>query len=119
MVFCEGVDERKIAEHWVKKTGYMLDRALGDRAEGANDRTFTDVWYKDLVTDSHRELDRIYSSNGGISPALTDAFRKHETEHHPHKHGKHQYALGDFGLTESDIDRHTSRYREFLSKHYG
>ena len=86
----------------------MLEQALNYRLKGENDKQFTDIYYKDLIGDSIHELGRIYSMDGGLNPGLVEKFRQHELEHPHRKHGVHQYSLGDFGLTEADIDRQTN-----------
>jgi hypothetical protein len=119
MMFSDEVDVNRIAGHWVRKTGYMLDQALRFRLQSDNDSLFTDIYYKDLVTDSMKELDRLYRLDGGLNETLIRSFRQHEAEHPHRKHGVHQYSMGDFGLSQSDIDRHTSLYQEFMNQHYG
>ncbi|MCX6287231.1 MAG: sulfotransferase [Bacteroidetes bacterium] len=119
MMFSDDVDERKIAAHWVRKTGYMLEHALDYRLNGNNSEKFIDIYYKDLVGESLRELGRIYSMDGGLNPGLVERFTQHELEHPHRKHGIHQYSLGDFGLTETDIDHHTAHYQAFIKEHYG
>jgi len=119
MMFSDDVDERRIAAHWVRKTGYMLDQALDFRLKGNNNEKFLDIYYKDLIGDSISELGRIYSMDGGLTPELIEGFKKHELEHPHRKHGVHQYSLADFGLTEADIDRHTGHYQSFIKEHYG
>ena len=118
MMFSNSVDERKIAAHWVRKTGYMLEKALDFRFKANNNEKFVDIYYKDLVSESMRELGRIYSLDGGLNAGLAERFRQHELEHPHRKHGIHQYSLGDFGLSEADIDRHTSHYQAFIKEHY-
>ncbi|MCX6281333.1 MAG: sulfotransferase [Bacteroidetes bacterium] len=119
MMFSDDVDERRIAAHWVRKTGYMLEQALNFRLRDGNGKNFLDIYYKDLIADSIRELGRIYSMDGGLNEPLIEGFKRHEQEHPHLKHGIHQYSLGDFGLTETDIDRHTSNYQDFIKEHYG
>jgi hypothetical protein len=119
MIFSNDVDVQRIARHWVRKTGYMLDKALGYRLQGNNTAKFTDIYYKDLITDSIQELDKIYRQNGGLTDELIARFKKHEEEHPHRKHGAHNYSLADFGLTESDIDNHTANYQQFINSHYG
>jgi hypothetical protein len=119
MIFSDCVDEKRIAAHWVRKTGYMLDRALDYRAKDGNSEKFTDIYYNDLIRNSEEELRRIYSMNGGLTPDLRARFEKHELENPHRKYGTHQYSLADFGLTESDIDKHTIRYQQFISARYG
>lgn len=119
MIFSNDVDVNRIARHWVRKTGYMLDKALEYRMKGNNSGKFTDIYYKDLITDSISELSKIYSQNGGLTALLTARFKKHEEEHPHRKYGVHQYSLSDFGLLESDIDGHTKNYQQFINQHYG
>ena len=118
MIFSNSVDEKRIATHWVRKTGYMLDKALDYRSKPGNEAKFTDIYYEDLIRDSEKELSRIYSLDGGLTPDLIDRFAHHESEHPHRKYGTHQYSLRDFGLTESDIDKHTLRYQKFITEHY-
>ncbi|MCX6241469.1 MAG: sulfotransferase [Bacteroidetes bacterium] len=119
MMFSDDVDEQKIAAHWVRKTGYMLEQAFKFRLKGNNNDKFLDIYYKDLLRDSMKELGRIYSMDGGLNPALVESFRQHELDHPHRKHGVHQYSLVDFGLTEADIDHHTTHYQDFIKDHYG
>jgi hypothetical protein len=118
MIFSDHVDENQVASHWVRKTGYMLDKALDYRLNKNNSLKFTDIWYKDLVGDSLGELEKIYRLNGGLTQELVTRFEVHEQEHPHRKYGTHAYSLADFGLTEADIDLHTKRYQEFIAEHY-
>ena len=116
MMFSNDVDERVIASHWVRKTGYMLNKALDYRAKPGNEAKFLDIPYRELIRDSIGEMDKIYSWNGGLTPDLIRRFDEHEKEHPHQKFGKHEYSLADFGLTEADIDMHTTRYQEFIKQ---
>jgi len=118
MVFSSQVDEMEVARHWVRKTGYMLEKALDFRFRDDNNKKFTDIYYKDLITDSGQVLSAIYKLNGGLNPRLVEKFRKHEAENPHRKNGTHNYSLADFGLTASDIDRHTGRYQEIFNRLY-
>ena len=96
----------------------MLDQAVDHRLQPGNDAKFIDIRYKSLITDSIGELDKIYKFNGGLKPALTEQFLRHEQEHPHQKHGVHQYSLEDFGITGGTIDACTKKYSEFLKNHY-
>jgi hypothetical protein len=119
MIFSNDVDRRVIADHWVRKTGYMLDRALNFRRKDKNDLMFTDIDYIDMMKDPLQELSRIYKSNGGISPDLRARFEQHDRENPHRKHGAHNYALEDFDLTREDIDKYTIHYQQFINQIYG
>ncbi len=118
MMFSDEVDEKRIARHWVRKTGYMLQKALDYRMQRNNQSKFTDIFYKDFIRDSITELSRIYDLNGGLTPELAEHFKQHEMEHPHRKYGTHQYSLSDFNLTEADIDEHTMSYQCFLKQLY-
>jgi len=119
MIFSDQADVNRIGKHWVRKTGYMLDKALDYRLKGTNQEKFTDIYYKDLVTNSMAELEKIYSMNGGINGELSKKLEQHEKEHPHRKYGSHHYSLVDFNLTTEDIDQHTSHYQKFMIDHYG
>jgi hypothetical protein len=118
MIFSSDVDERQVASHWVRKIGYMLDQAVEYRRQPGNDKKFTDIRYKDLISDSITGMEKIYQFNGGITPGLTGRFRQHELEHPHQKHGVHQYSLADFGITASEIDACTKKYSDHLTHHH-
>ncbi len=118
MIFSNHVDNKQVAQHWIRKTGYMLDKALDYRKKADNDKKFIDIYYRNFITDSAEELSKIYRMNGGLTPELIERFRLHEQNHPHQKHGEHRYSLADFGLTEADIDKHTSRYQQFISNLY-
>jgi len=118
MIFSDDVDEKRIVRHWVRKTGYMLQKTLDYRQKDCNNEKFTDIHYKGLMSDSMAVLDDLYKRNGGLTPELKSRFDKHEKEHPHRKYGTHQYSLGDFGLTESDIDKYTTHYSKFMTDLY-
>jgi len=115
MMFSNHVDPAEVGKHWVRKTGYMLEKALAFRGRNGNDKKFMDIGYKELVGDSIGVLSRIYETESGLTDDLNEKFRAFEQEHPHRKHGTHNYSLADFDLTEADINRHTSRYGDFLS----
>jgi hypothetical protein len=119
MIFSEQVDPRKIAERWIRKTGYVLDRAMKFREEGDHSHKFLDILYSDLVADSLKELQKIYRQDGGLTSDLADRFIRHEREHPYRKHGVHRYSLADFGITATDLELRTAGYQCFLSSLHG
>jgi hypothetical protein len=114
MIFSNSADKLAIADHWVRKTGYMLDRALEFRMKEKNNLLFTDISYPEMMKDPMGELSRLYSMNGGISNELREKFENHMQENPHRKYGTHHYSLEDFNLTRDTIDSHTHRYQEFV-----
>ena len=119
MVFSNDVDPHEVGEHWVRKTGYMLDKALEFRKQPGKEQLFTDLFYKDLVRHPVQELSRLYALNGGLAPELADRFRKTDGEHPHRKHGTHVYSASDFGITRKEIDHHTGHYQDFIHALHG
>lgn len=68
------------------------------------DLPFFDMRYKDLVADPVKAVGSIYEYFGmNYTQAAADGVRNWLKENPAGKHGKHNYSLADFGLTEDDI----------------
>lgn len=115
MIFSDHVDPHRIAERWIRKTGYALGKAVEFRKSGEHEKAFIDIDYRQLITESMKVMHKIYQMNGGLTPELRERFLRHEAEHPHQKHGIHRYDLADFGVDRQEIDRHTSHYQQFLS----
>jgi len=112
-LFSHEVSPEKVRQHWVRKSTYILNKGVEFRkrkGEGA----FLDIQYEDLVKDAGSVLKKIYSGNGGADEQLLEVFARAEQENPPRKYGIHEYSLGDFGLTEADIETRITGYRETL-----
>lgn len=117
VMFSNKVDKHEVAEHWVKKNGYMLSRALDFHEKNSHRTHFTDVPYRDLVQDSMKVLHRIYSDrNETISPELEKIFIETNNTNGQGRYGQHIYSLADFGIDEKYIDKYTSAYQKFMMK---
>ncbi len=117
VMFSDRVDKHEVAEHWVRKNGYMLDRALKFHEENSHRTHFTDVAYKDLVEDSMKVMHRIYADrNEPISSELEKIFNESGNRNPKGKYGQHIYSLDDFGIDEKYIDKYTAAYQEFRQK---
>ncbi len=113
-MFSDRVEARQVADHWVRKTGYMLERALTFRNKNNHRLKFIDVNYKDLTGDPLQTLHRIYAfRNETINENLRKIFISANDRNSQSKYGRHIYTLADFGIDKSFIDRHTMKYREF------
>jgi hypothetical protein len=102
-IFSDEVRMEDVARHWVRKTCYMLDKGIAYRAMAGNEKKFTDILYKDLVSDSMGELEKVYGGYGGIPEALAQQFRVAEIENPKGKYGVHEYGLEEFGLTRDGL----------------
>jgi hypothetical protein len=109
-LFSNEVHVSDVTDHWVRKTAYMLEKALSYRQDGAHQENFTDLMYEDLVSDPMGQLKKIYDRGDGISPSLEERFQIAETENPKGKYGVHNYRLSDFGLSREDLIRKNAAY---------
>jgi len=116
VIFSDSVDIHEVTEHWVRKTAYMLKKALVYRQEGNKQLYFTDLMYKELVGDSMGQMERIYNRYDGISGELRQRFEKADIENPQGKYGIHEYNLSDFGLNKEDLMKKNTSYFELYEK---
>jgi hypothetical protein len=102
-LFSDAVLASDVSGHWVRKTSYMLEKALSYRKEGANQAHFTDIMYEELVSDPMGQLDKIYERYDGISGSLRQKFERADAENPKGKYGRHGYRLSDFGVTREEL----------------
>ena len=109
-IFSNEVLMDDVAEHWVRKTSYMLEKALAYRKAGDNELKFTDIPYEDLVEHPLPQLEKIYAPCGGIDHALKELFQKADMENPQGKYGIHEYQLADFNLSREELVRKNTAY---------
>jgi len=112
-LFSDDVSLEKVAEHWVRKSTFILNKGIEYRKTQPQDR-FLDINYDDLVDNAEGILEEIYKGRGGIPEELMQQFIKAEQDNPPRKYGVHQYSLDDFGLSEEDIEARIKEYRIFM-----
>jgi hypothetical protein len=112
-IFSDHVSLEGVAEHWVKKTGYMLSRGIEFRKTNPH-AEFTDLFYKDIVASPMDALGKIYIDGHSISPELNRKFLEAERANGPNRYGTHKYRLEDYRLNPVDLDKTVSIYNDFL-----
>jgi len=113
-LFSNAVDPYQVAQHWVRKNGYMLSKALEFHQANNHISLFTDVPYDHLVKDSMEVIKHIYKDRQeSISPELMKVFVEANRSNPQGKYGVHKYELSDFGIDEHYIDQFTSAYQQF------
>lgn len=114
VLFSNHVDANVVAEHWVKKISYMLDRAMNYRLDPVNNDRFTDINYLELVKDSSQVLKKIYSKRGlEIDENLQMIFQETERNSPKGKYGSHHYNLEDFGIDSEYLNDYTQKYQDY------
>ena len=108
----DDVDPDEIGQHWYRKTRRMVQRTMRARV-GAEACRFIDVSYYDLTRDPIAELRGICKQ---ASIAFDDEAERGAARcmkaNPQNRFGRHTYRLGDFGLSEQDVDESFSSYRE-------
>jgi hypothetical protein len=117
-IFSSNVTLEKVAEHWLRKTGYILSKGIQFRKENPDEK-FTDVLYVDLVKDSINILREIYKEDDSFTPALQNIFIETDNSNPPNPYGFHYYDLDDFGISTNRIDNETSEYTNFMFEKAG
>lgn len=113
-IFSESVSTGVVAQHWVRKTAYMLSRGIAFRKSHPA-QPFTDVFYDQLVTDPIAVLSAIYQRHGQISKVLREQFLQAGLRHRQFKYGMHSYCLEDFGWSSEQVKRDFQFYTTFLN----
>ncbi|MYA83180.1 MAG: SDR family NAD(P)-dependent oxidoreductase [Acidimicrobiales bacterium] len=111
-MFSDQVDPVEIGRHWSAKTHRMVMRAMEVRAESPAGQ-FVDVSYYDLMADPVAEVRRICEHAGiPFDERASGAATQYLEANPKNRFGRHDYRLGDFGLTDDTIDETFAAYRE-------
>ena len=107
-VFSDRVDPRG-GLHWWAAPRWSPARCGSAPARRTR---FLDVRYE-LVADPMGQVERIYEWLGDPLPASTRAAMEAWRRSNPqHKHGKHRYCLGEFGIDREEVSQTFTDYRE-------
>ncbi len=113
ILFSNQVDPYDVAQHWVKKIGYMTSKAIDFRTKNKKAK-FIDVSYHELVNDSLSVMKRIYNARGlEMNTELENTFRNTEQMNPKGKYGVHKYKVEDFGIDQQFINDQTDHYQNF------
>lgn len=112
-LFSDRVLLKDVAQHWVRKTDYMLSRGIAFRQQHPEEH-YTDVDYQQLVDQPLSVLEDIYRGITEINDTLRERFVSTEMANAQHRFGRHQYKLEDFEVPQATIDAMVVRYADFL-----
>ncbi len=113
-IFSDQVTMERVAAHWVRKTGYMLDKGIQFRKEHPGEK-YTDVMYHQLVSSPLSVIDDIYRFGDPVTSDLRDRFMNTERSNEQYRYGRHRYKLDDFGVSTEAIDDLVRMYNGFLN----
>ena len=114
-IFSNNVSPEKVAEHWMRKTAFMLSKAMEFRKMNPKE-VFIDIFYVDLIKDIVKTMNKIYRGKDRYTPVLQNIFLKAEKDNPQNRYGYHFYDLKDFGLTKESMDKEMSEYMIFMQE---
>jgi hypothetical protein len=108
--FCTEVDRFYIGRTYAPQLAAHLDRPLAAR-EAGREPSFNDIDYEAVVADPLGEMRRLYTKLGDPFTAEAEAgMRAWLADNPQHKHGRHDYSLDQYGLTEGGARALFGRY---------
>jgi len=115
VIFSDQVDKHVVAKHWVRKTGYMLEKGINFRKGNPNERRFIDIHYNHFIHNSLDVMTNIYDHAGAMDAKLEAKIKLANEKNPQGKYGVHEYSLADFGLTENNIKLNTKTYQDYFN----
>lgn len=102
--YSDDVDAVDIGRRQADQTELWFRRAAEFRSSPDRDAvTLIDVDYRELVDDTSRVLEKIYSAVDMPAPALDEFIADYHTAHPRDAHGTHRYQPEDFGLDAAEL----------------
>jgi len=114
-IFSDHVDIEQITNHWLKKTTYMLDKAIQFRKVNGQEELFTDNYYNSFLENPIEIIRIIYEKIGIWDPSLRTYFESAEMKNVRGKYGSHQYNLADFNLNNEQIKNNYHHYVSYFN----
>ncbi len=111
-VFSDHVNPREIASHWHRKVLRMIQVTETVRSKCQTDQ-FMDLSYYRLIADPIEQLQEIYQWIGmDFDDQAVKCAEQYIKTNPKNRFGRHSYCMTDFGLTEEDVEKSISGYRQ-------
>ncbi len=112
MVARERFDPRELGPVTLEYYASSLERGLAAR-QALDPARFADVDYRAFVADPLASVESIYAHFAlRLGPDVRDALRRHVEANPQGVHGRHQYALAEYGLTPESVRARFAGYIE-------
>jgi hypothetical protein len=111
-LYADHVDPAEVGRQWLERMAWATRRGLAvrDRMAEAAER-FTDVWYRDAVSDPLALVERIYDAIGvEFIPEARTSMESWLAADARDKHPAHRYSADQFGLTDAGIREAFAEY---------
>ncbi len=114
-IFSDKVDIAQVTEHWLKKTRYMLSRAIDFRENSPNSERFFDIHYETFIDNPMAIIRSIYYRIGiPLDQEFDEKIQAVDKMNYKGKYGAHKYGLHDFGLDSMRIEEHYMDYITYI-----
>jgi Sulfotransferase family len=113
------VDPADIGRYVLRAYSRRLSAYLRDRPSLERSNGFVDVSYREILRDAPTVIRRSYAAAGlELDERRLQAMRDWDAANAQHKHGRHQYSLGDFGLSKAEVgavfEAYSTRFADYL-----
>lgn len=111
-IYADEVDLHRIGETFIETFRIMIDRQQAFR-DSRGQNAILDVQYADIMKHPIGEVQRIYEHFGDtFTPEAQAAMDRYMADNPKGKHGRHEYALEDYGLTRDRVHAEFADYIE-------
>jgi len=112
-IYSDDVDLKGIGESFIDTFQVMIDRAIAFKEKHGED-SILDVQYADTVRDPLGVVRRIYDHFGEpLTPEAEAAMNGYMAANPKGKHGKHVYALEEYGLSKEYV---RERFKDYIER---
>jgi hypothetical protein len=119
-MYADEVDPNEVGRQWLERMAWTTRRALAFR-DGMPDSAehFTDVWFRDAVSNPLAQIKRIYDAIGiEFIPEAADAMERWLATAAGDKQPAHRYSAELFGLSDTEISETFAGYMtRFIDPH--
>jgi hypothetical protein len=114
-MFSDNVDFKAIGANMLSTFDKMIERTIAYKEKNGWDSIY-DMQYADVVRDPIGEVKKVYAHFDEPVTTAAEAAMNAFIQNNPQgKHGSHQYALEDYGLTKEQIRAHYKDYTDRFS----
>jgi len=114
-IYSDDVDPTEVGRQWIERMAWATRRGLAVRDAMPNaSQRFTDVWYRDAVTQPLAQIERIYAAVGlDLVPDARSAMEAWLADQARERRPAHRYSAEQFGLDEAAI---REAFAEYLAR---
>jgi hypothetical protein len=119
-MYADDPDPAEVGRQWVERMAWATRRAMADRDRMPEvGQRFTDVWYRDALSDPIAQVERIYGAIGlELIPEARTAMERWLIENARDRHPTYTYSADPFGVTDAEIREKFADYMDrFITPH--